>query len=148
MPKISKVLTNVIHISGRSEEIQKFIKNVKESKIKVISVRFPKDLTSFKSITDFIDNKWKIAKMDLEDKIIYARQSSTEIFIVFSNDNLEHYLLEQVEKFNLDFEYKYVLEDTEKSIIAIEEYRDGELIEDDIFERIENNGYSIAFCLV
>ena len=148
MLKISKELTNVIYNSGKSEKIQNFIESVKESKVKIVSVRFPKQLSDIDSVTNFVDNKWKVPKMSLKNKIIYARPRAGEAYIVFSDEDLEHLLLDIAEKINLDIRYTYLLEDKKKSMIAIEEYREGNLLEDEVSKKFDSSKYSIARCLV
>lgn len=148
MPKISKKLTNAIYISGKSEEIQEFIKRVKEKRVKIVSVRFPKKLEDLESITKFIDSSWKVAKMDLKNKILYARPKSGEAYIVFADDELEYLLLEEAEKLKLCIRYKYLLSDKKKSYIATEENKNGDLELNDKVEKINSDEYTIANCLI
>ena len=57
-------------------------------------------------------------------------------------------MLDIAEKINLDIRYTYLLEDKKKSMIAIEEYREGNLLEDEVSKKFDSSKYSIARCLV
>lgn len=148
MIKMSKKLTNVLCIEGDSKKIEEFLGDVKEKEIKIVYVRYPKALDNLSEITKFINTKWKVAKMDLKKKIVYARKNSKTAYISFAEDYLQHDLINIVQKLGLDAKYKYCLKDKNRAIVVTETYVNGEQLEADICsDKFKAEDYSAAICL-
>ncbi len=148
MIKMSKKLTNVLCIEGDSKKIEEFLGDVKEREIKIVYVRYPKALDNLSEITKFINTKWKVAKMDLKKKIVYARKNSKTAYISFAEDYLQHDLINFVQKLGLDAKYKYCLKDKNRAIVVTETYVNGEQLEADICsDKFKAEDYSAAICL-
>lgn len=148
MIKMSKKLTNVLCIEGDSKKIEEFLGDVKEKEIKIVYVRYPKALDNLSEITKFINTKWKVAKMDLKKKIVYARKNSKTAYISFAEDYLQHDLINIVQKLGLDAKYKYCLKDKNRAIVVTETYVNGEQLDADICsDKFKAEDYSAAICL-
>ena len=148
MIKMSKKLTNVLCIEGDSKKIEEFLGDVKEKEIKIVYVRYPKALDNLSEITKFINTKWKVAKMDLKKKIVYARKNSKTAYISFAEDYLQHDLINIVQKLGLNAKYKYCLKDKNRAIVVTETYVNGEQLEADICsDKFKAEDYSAAICL-
>ena len=148
MIKMSKKLTNVLCIEGDSKKIEEFLGDVKEKEIKIVYVRYPKALDNLSEITKFINTKWKVAKMDLKKKIVYARKNSKTAYISFAEDYLQHDLINIVQKLGLNAKYKYCLKDKNRAIVVTETYVNGEQLDEDICsDKFKEEDYSAAICL-
>lgn len=148
MIKMSKKLTNVLCIEGDSKKIEEFLGDVKEKEIKIVYVRYPKALDNLSEITKFINTKWKVAKMDLKKKIVYARKNSKTAYISFAEDYLQHDLINIVQKLGLNAKYKYCLKDKNRAIVVTETYVNGEQLDADICsDKFKAEDYSAAICL-
>lgn len=148
MIKMSKKLTNVLCIEGDSKKIEEFLGDVKEREIKIVYVRYPKALDNLSEITKFINTKWKVAKMDLKKKIVYARKNSKTAYISFADDYLQHDLINIVQKLGLNAKYKYCLKDKNRAIVVTETYVNGEQLDADICsDKFKAEDYSAAICL-
>lgn len=148
MIKMSKKLTNVLCIEGDSKKIEEFLGDVKEREIKIVYVRYPKALDNLSEITKFINTKWKVAKMDLKKKIVYARKNSKTAYISFAEDYLQHDLINIVQKLGLNAKYKYCLKDKNRAIVVTETYVNGEQLDADICsDKFKAEDYSAAICL-
>lgn len=148
MIKMSKKLTNVLCIEGDSKKIEEFLGDVKEREIKIVYVRYPKALDNLSEITKFINTKWKVAKMDLKKKIVYARKNSKTAYISFAEDYLQHDLINIVQKLGLNAKYKYCLKDKNRAIVVTETYVNGEQLDADICsDKFKVEDYSAAICL-
>lgn len=148
MIKMSKKLTNVLCIEGDSKKIEEFMGDVKEKEIKIVYVRYPKALDNLSEITKFINTKWKVAKMDLKKKIVYARKNSKTAYISFAEDYLQHDLINIVQKLGLNAKYKYCLKDKNRAIVVTETYVNGEQLDADICsDKFKAEDYSAAICL-
>ena len=148
MIKMSKKLTNLLCIEGDSKKIEEFLGDVKEREIKIVYVRYPKALDNLSEITKFINTKWKVAKMDLKKKIVYARKNSKTAYISFAEDYLQHDLINIVQKLGLNAKYKYCLKDKNRAIVVTETYVNGEQLDADICsDKFKAEDYSAAICL-
>ena len=146
---MSQILTNVICIEGDSKKIEEFIGEVKERKIKVVYVRCPKDTTNIKESTKFINSKWKVAKMDLKNKIIYSRKNSNVAYFVFSHNKLNYELINIVQKLKLNAHYNYLISDKNGFRITTEEFDKGKQVSAKISSPKDKkpDNYSVAICL-
>lgn len=148
MIKMSKRLTNVLCIEGDSKKIEEFLGDVKERDIKIVYVRYPKALDNLSEVTKFINTKWKVAKMDLKKKIVYARKNSKTAYISFADDYLQHDLINLVQRIGLNAKYKYCLKDKKRAIVVTETYVNGEQLQADIYsDKFKVEDYSAAICL-
>lgn len=148
MPKLSKKLTNVIKVSGKSEKIEEFINKIKENEISILYFEIPNKLYCTKLLTNYIDQNWKVKNYEFTNEVILVKESSNRASIIFSDAELEHILLKTAECLDLNISYKYFLDDKQKFMIATETYKKGVLVDEEVSERLEINNYSVAFCII
>ncbi len=145
MTKISKKLTNVLYIKAESVIIERLLKEVKDKGVNAISVKCPKDIKDIS--TSFVDNNWKMAKMELNKKLIYAKPSSKEIYIIYSNDKINKLLVHLVRGYKLDAELRYLVDYGDKSVINTDFYKKGKLSKETrVSERFKSCKYSVTRC--
>lgn len=144
MGNISKTITNVLIIKGEHDGILKFTEEIKSKGIDIIEVKCPENLKNI--TTEYVNEKWKITSGKLKNKIIYGKHKDDTIVIGFSNENLQHVLIEQVENYRLNATYKYLFECNEKSSIFIEEYENGYINKESFSEMFNRNSYTVAKC--
>lgn len=145
MTKISKKLTNVLYIKAERILIERFLKEVKDKGISVISVRCPKDMTDIS--TTFVDNNWKVSRFDLNKKLIYVKPSSSEIYIIYADERIKKLLLHLVRGYKFDAESRYLVENGDKSVINTDFYKKGKLSKETrVSERFKSCKYSVTRC--
>lgn len=144
MDKISKIITNVLVIKGDHDGILKFTEEIKANGIRIIEVKCPKKLQDI--TTEFVDQEWKILYKSLKNKIIYGKYKENEIIIGFSNENLQHILIEQIENYKLNATYKYLFDCKNTSSIFIEEYKNGYINDESFSDRFNRKNYTVAKC--
>lgn len=145
MTKISKKLTNVLYIKAEGIVIERFLKEVKDKGVNVISVKCPKDMTNVS--TTFVDSNWKVSRLDLNKKLIYAKPNSSEIYIIYSDEKIKKLLLHLVRGYKFDAESRYPVENGDKSVINTDFYRKGKLSKETrVSDRFRSCKYSITRC--
>ena len=148
MPKLSKKLTNVIKVSGKSEKIEEFINKIKENEISILYFEIPNKVYWTKLLTRYIDKNWKVKNSEFTNEVILVKESSNRVSVIFSDAELEHILLETAEDLDLNISYKYFLDDKQRFMIATEIYKKGVLVDEKVSERLAINNYSVAFCII
>ena len=148
MPKLSKKLTNVIKVSGKSEKIEEFINKIKENEISILYFEIPNKVYCTKLLTSYIDKYWKVKNYEFTNEVILVKESSSRVSVIFSDAELEHILLETAEDLDLNISYKYFLDDKQRFMIATEIYKKGVLVDEKVSERLAINNYSVAFCII
>lgn len=148
MPKLSKKLTNVIKVSGKSEKIEEFINKIKENEISILYFEIPNKVYCTKLLTSYIDKNWKVKNYEFTNEVILVKESSNRVSVIFSDAELEHILLETAEDLDLNISYKYFLDDKQRFMIATEIYKKGVLVDEKVSERLAINNYSVAFCII
>lgn len=148
MPKLSKKLTNVIKVSGKSEKIEEFINKIKENEISILYFEIPNKVYCTKLLTSYIDKNLKVKNYEFTNEVILVKESSSRVSVIFSDAELEHILLETAEDLDLNISYKYFLDDKQRFMIATEIYKKGVLVDEKVSERLAINNYSVAFCII
>lgn len=145
MTKISKKLTNVLYIKAERILIERFLKEVKDKGVSVISVRCPKDIKDIS--TTFVDSNWKVSRFDLNKKLIYVKPSSSEIYIIYADERIKKLLLHLVRGYKFDAESRYLVENGDKSVINTDFYKKGKLSKETrVSERFKSCKYSVTRC--
>ncbi len=146
MTKISKKLTSVIHIKDDNKMIEMFIKEVKGKGVGIISVKCPKEMNDISS--SFVDTNWKISRMALKNKVIYAKPKTNEAYFIFADKSIERFLLRTARGFKLDAEYKYYVENKENSSIATKTIKNGVMQSEVKYSKpFKDVKYSVVRCI-
>lgn len=145
MTKISKKLTNVLYIKAERILIERFLKEVKDKGVSVISVRCPKDVNDIS--TTFVDSNWKVSRFDLNKKLIYIKPSSSEIYIIYSDEKIKSLLLHLVRGYKFDAQSRYLVENGDKAVINTDLYKKGKLSKESrVSEEFKSCKYSVTRC--
>ncbi len=146
MTKISKKLNSVLHVKAENNKIEMFIKEVKGKDVGIVSVKCPKEMEDISS--SFVDANWKISRMALNNKVIYAKPKANEAYFIFADKSIERFLLRTVRGFKLDAEYKYLVENKEESMIVTKTIKNGVMQNEVKYSKpFKDVKYSVVRCI-
>ena len=93
----------------------------------------------------YIESNWRFGTIDKNLSVIYGRNKN-KCFITFFNPEVETLAVELIQKYKLNAQYKYFLEDLKYGVIMTEVYVDGVL--DDFYETrpFSISNYNVARC--
>lgn len=148
MTKMSKALTDVVSISGESNDIKALLKIMKDNGIKIVSVKCPKAGQTAEEINDFIDKKWKVTKFNVyNNKVLVATKKSSHIYIVYGDRNLTYSLRAFAGRYGLKLNHTFVSNNNDGGIIVKEILCEGARAEQiRVSDKFAKKDYGVGMC--